>query len=566
LISFDGKKTFIIFYDRDLKPENILCSSPTQLKLADFGLAKIVKADGLKTFCGTPAYFAPEVLQRRGTLAGVGRYGKPADCWSLGVILYILLTGRPPFDADMDEPKTLELDFDSDHSLWASFPLAQELVQQMLRPDPKRRLTVGQACDHPWINIDDGDTHCHPLDDPAVTTKKRLFPPEGSSRTGDKSAITSSNKGHDNDTFSLCSMDDSVRSKDDSILSKEEFAHAAVSHIRNDSIFHIDITTLPNTTQSTRHSKQSRSFIKEGETSWPSHGGANSSLDETMNRIISSGRLQQECDMDVVEAPTSSIPGLDERPNSPSPRDVMKHMSIDSDENHELYSGASTDILGETIDPSSTLSSTAVSGPAEMVSDVTPYERSPSLPRSPLAKLNLNERSNKFRSQVLQQSTGHTKSPSLEYTAGPHHELSVRRMGVGTCQSAVTPTSSNVSKQSQQQQQRDPILGIVDESPNGEDPILSQFSSEQSSSVDSFGDVSISSFTKRQQNGSTEGSNIDVDSTVSNPSNVGKGEKKRRKLGHDTTVTGIDDSSKRARVVKDVKQTTLKSWLMKKGE
>lgn len=70
---------------RDLKPENILCSnreSDIDVKLTDFGLAKSVTEDGLKTFCGTPQYFAPEVLRRRHTVAGRGRYGKEADCWS----------------------------------------------------------------------------------------------------------------------------------------------------------------------------------------------------------------------------------------------------------------------------------------------------------------------------------------------------------------------------------------------------------------------------------------------------------------------------------------------------
>jgi serine/threonine protein kinase len=106
-------------------------------------------------------------------------------------------------------------------------PLAQELVQQLLRHDPKRRLSVRQACDHPWINIDDGDTHIHPLDDPAVTARKRLF----------------SDKEEDgDDTASMIDIDDeetnSTISKDESVLSKEEFAAAAVSHQRTDS-FHI---------------------------------------------------------------------------------------------------------------------------------------------------------------------------------------------------------------------------------------------------------------------------------------------------------------------------------------
>ena len=63
---------------RDLKPENILVvnrQSDIEIKLTDFGLAKSITEDGLKTFCGTPQYFAPEVLRRRHTVAGRGRYG-----------------------------------------------------------------------------------------------------------------------------------------------------------------------------------------------------------------------------------------------------------------------------------------------------------------------------------------------------------------------------------------------------------------------------------------------------------------------------------------------------------
>eukprot|EP00980_Cylindrotheca_fusiformis_P018291 scaffold5966_cov118-Cylindrotheca_fusiformis.AAC.16 len=167
---------------RDLKPENILCASPTHVKLADFGLAKIVKGDNLKTFCGTPQYFAPEVLRRRNTVTGQGRYGKPADMWSLGVILYILLTGNPPFGSvdfmgedDNDEDPYTTLKFDEEHHHWDAMPMAKNLVQNLLKLDPKQRLSVQQACDHPWINMEDGDTHVHPLDDPAVTSRKRLF-------------------------------------------------------------------------------------------------------------------------------------------------------------------------------------------------------------------------------------------------------------------------------------------------------------------------------------------------------------------------------------------------------
>ena len=76
---------------RDLKPENILCEGQT-LKIADFGLARVVsKGDMLKTVCGTPGYVAPEILMNQGYDSGA------VDMWSMGVILYILLCGFPPF-------------------------------------------------------------------------------------------------------------------------------------------------------------------------------------------------------------------------------------------------------------------------------------------------------------------------------------------------------------------------------------------------------------------------------------------------------------------------------------
>ena len=54
------------------------------MKITDFGLAKRATSEGLKTFCGTPQYFAPEVLRRRNTTHGTGRYGREADMWSIG--------------------------------------------------------------------------------------------------------------------------------------------------------------------------------------------------------------------------------------------------------------------------------------------------------------------------------------------------------------------------------------------------------------------------------------------------------------------------------------------------
>ena len=78
---------------RDLKPENILFDSEGHIKLADFGLSKEGVNDsteGAHSFCGTPEYLAPEVLNRKG-------HGTAVDFWSLGMVLYEMLTGLPPW-------------------------------------------------------------------------------------------------------------------------------------------------------------------------------------------------------------------------------------------------------------------------------------------------------------------------------------------------------------------------------------------------------------------------------------------------------------------------------------
>ena len=80
-----------IFY-RDLKPENILVDEFGHLKLTDFGLSKqnFKKQDLSQTICGSPEYFCPEILQNQ-------KYGRTLDFYSLGVLMYELITGLPPY-------------------------------------------------------------------------------------------------------------------------------------------------------------------------------------------------------------------------------------------------------------------------------------------------------------------------------------------------------------------------------------------------------------------------------------------------------------------------------------
>ncbi|KAK7088732.1 serine/threonine-protein kinase Chk2-like [Littorina saxatilis] len=145
---------------RDLKPENILLSSDadeTLIKVTDFGLSKFIDAGSImKTFCGTPTYLAPEIL----LTAGSGAYTMAIDCWSLGVILFIILSGYPPFSddrTDMDLPKQIMGGhFSFPKQYWKDVSDdAQDLIKKLMTVDPKKRITLADALNHPWLKDED---------------------------------------------------------------------------------------------------------------------------------------------------------------------------------------------------------------------------------------------------------------------------------------------------------------------------------------------------------------------------------------------------------------------------
>ena len=147
---------------RDLKPENILLSNDDSnplIKISDMGLSKLVDhTTFLQTFCGTPQYLAPEVLISR--VRGDGSYGFEVDMWSLGVILYILLCGCPPFSTERTDKSLVRQVCDGDYSFpkskWANISdSAIDLVTKLMTVEKNIRLTAKQALAHPWLNEDE---------------------------------------------------------------------------------------------------------------------------------------------------------------------------------------------------------------------------------------------------------------------------------------------------------------------------------------------------------------------------------------------------------------------------
>jgi len=136
---------------RDLKPENLLYATKDPhsiIKISDFGLAKIYDSSLMMTQCGTPSYVAPEVLEGKG-------YDETVDFWSIGIILYILLCGFPPFYDD-DNDKLFELiskgkvEFPSPYWDNISDP-AKDLIRRLLNVDPNKRLKSDDILSHPWM-------------------------------------------------------------------------------------------------------------------------------------------------------------------------------------------------------------------------------------------------------------------------------------------------------------------------------------------------------------------------------------------------------------------------------
>lgn len=138
---------------RDMKPENLLLDKPGKhftVKIADFGYASKLRRKAFRKHLGTPGYCAPEIYLSR-------PYRFECDMWSFGCILYILLTGSPPFDHEDDAKaaqETVAGEYDLTLPEFADMsPHAIDLIKRLLCVDQRERITAKQALRHKWMTV-----------------------------------------------------------------------------------------------------------------------------------------------------------------------------------------------------------------------------------------------------------------------------------------------------------------------------------------------------------------------------------------------------------------------------
>ena len=131
---------------RDLKPENLLIDYTGHIKISDFGLSHFVDANGLvETPCGSPCYASPECL------SGRPYNGKKSDMWSLGVIVFAMVTGQLPW-TKRNQNQLFNQIRKGDYKIPEFLsPTCRDLIARMLTVDCEQRINDDEALEHPWF-------------------------------------------------------------------------------------------------------------------------------------------------------------------------------------------------------------------------------------------------------------------------------------------------------------------------------------------------------------------------------------------------------------------------------
>lgn len=157
---------------RDLKPANLLLTANKDLKIADFGLSSESSIESLETRCGSPCFTSPEII------SGMPYDGRKVDVWGLGIVLYIMLVGRLPFEDDNKASLFRKICLGKFNVPAYLSNRARDLLKRLLTVDAKDRATLADIRRHPWMELAERtrsrDKPRHAIDYSAFTEAQAL--------------------------------------------------------------------------------------------------------------------------------------------------------------------------------------------------------------------------------------------------------------------------------------------------------------------------------------------------------------------------------------------------------
>jgi serine/threonine protein kinase len=253
---------------RDLKPQNLLITEGYTLKLSDFGLAKELKKeqaeiDLKQTYCGSPMYMSPELIQHK-------KYNSNTDLWSIGVILYEMITGEPPFK--VKNYKELIKEMKKNIKLPSRFRkyISSEcnyLLESLLNVDSKDRLNWDQFFDYEWLKsnklIDfENMLITKPLDNSLINKVNSIFIEDELT----SSIIQNINKDFINNDDNLFTVDFNYKLKL-SNNEKNNISNQTDNHINNQTdsklLYYNEKTSLNDILKNIKHNKKKKEHDKK---------------------------------------------------------------------------------------------------------------------------------------------------------------------------------------------------------------------------------------------------------------------------------------------------------------